>query len=114
MLEKNFNYNQAIYKQGEESNGVYLIKEGQFEVTKRNLLKKNQTIKDKIQSKLMVYAADRNKDSINVDLNKLTQLRVAILGKNQIFGHEECIFESNEKSRNGCHWSSSEKSMNNS
>jgi len=39
MQEKSFVIGQIIYRQGDEADGVYLIEDGEFEVTKYNLLK---------------------------------------------------------------------------
>ncbi|CAI2373239.1 unnamed protein product [Moneuplotes crassus] len=84
MEERHFILNQTICKQAEEAKGVFLIKEGEFEMTKHNPLKKNNSIQSKISSSSSHVVRMS-------DVSKLKEIRICIISKHQIFGHLECI-----------------------
>ena len=70
MQEISFSLGQTVFKQGDETNGLYLVLQGDFQMSKR----------DKYHNKNIFLKSNRNQE-----------LDIWIISKNEVFGHLECL-----------------------
>ena len=97
--KKMFKINQVIYKQGEESNFVYIVHTGDFEVLRANKLYPmeidvNEHPTDKVRSMLGPNRGlnkQTDHDSRKEASYKSQLVRVALLSKWSILGHEDVL-----------------------
>ncbi|CAG9321785.1 unnamed protein product [Blepharisma stoltei] len=77
--EKSFYRKHVIYKEGEEANEVYLIREGEFQFIKKIPIDQDHSNEKKFRRILIPKKAQQHR------------AEVAILGKGEFFGEEEVI-----------------------
>ncbi|CAI2385273.1 unnamed protein product [Moneuplotes crassus] len=98
--EKKFKRGQIIYKEGEESKFVYIVKEGEFDFYKR--MPPDCNIKIDYTEYLSQYPQNEYKEKGNGILGEnasLTQCHISLLGKGKIFGEDDAlIYEQYTKS----------------
>lgn len=87
-----------IYKQGTIAKSIYIVTTGDFEIVRRNKLMKKEERKDtslaNIKNYLGPLKAQEHDITNNFPLNmrsKSHYMKVSVLGKNQMFGHEDVL-----------------------
>jgi len=90
MVETNYKFKQVVYSQDEITDGVYLIKEGEFEI-----IKKAQVF---LKQRPLLFSKKAN----DHDLNKMKDFRVSIVGAHNIIGYSECINNINRQDTLKC------------
>jgi CRP-like cAMP-binding protein len=89
FTEMKFQWNSIVYKQNEPSDFIYIIKDGEFEFTK-----KNNDIKDLSRG---LFRCTSPVAGVNPLSNKMEtrDLRLKVIGKGNIFGEIEAVSDKN-------------------
>lgn len=101
LKDKNFRRRDIVFKEGQVADGIYFIKEGEFEVNFLSDLFILQVSK-KLQTKLdqIGAVASPSKGQANgANLQKIKDIKVSIIGPNDIIGLEDMIKNDSEYKR---------------
>lgn len=90
----------VMFKIGDKTDGVYLIQDGSFEVTKpKSIMNDVNSTAEKLRMDPMMRFKLRKNASVIRD-KSLETVRIAILGMRESFGLEECPLRTNQKPQN--------------
>lgn len=97
----NFERGTRVYKHGEKPDGVYLIQEGSFELTRPGQISAEaEKAVEKMNVDPMAKFQLRKQTKVIKDTSRAT-VKLAILGNGEIFGLEECCVKpTSDKLRN--------------
>ena len=99
--QRNYIRNQQVYFEGEPSDYVYLVKDGEFEVTKRITYKMKNKEKNRHEC-MKLLKGNKPKSALSMkDILKpqIETFRVAIVGDGQLIGEEDVIKEYEDEKR---------------
>lgn len=93
MEECEFKNGNRVFEENDISDGVYLMKSGEFEISVNNFMKPHSLMIDKINSKSQQQISNKLSSKMS-ELCKTDKIRLSILTGNQMFGHEQLMTNS--------------------